>query len=282
MRMQVDGILLDNVQFTSIQPIYLEEISKSKLNKLVRILNAGDSLTSYMILEKDPVENFYWLVGGYPEYLAYKSLMNNKKTSSYIPCIIRNYTDTTEQRITLLKRMFHHQVTKWMDKHQIIAELIDQNKSTKTIANKLGISEFLVKSYFIHPDIPKDIIQLAKKNHGSFINLEKIRRLPLSSCIQYNLFKQAVLKTRHPNRLTTDKLEKIKWLIQLDDFFELAIDAQWKLIQKAMKYKDLLKHYWRNDIERILDKNRENLSSNLALYNATIFINDSTVSNFVS
>lgn len=280
--MQVDGILLDNVPFSSIQPIYLEKISKNKLKKLVRILNAGDSLSSYMILEKDPVKNLFWLVGGYPEYLAYKSLNSYNKDSIGVPCLIRTYTDTTEQRIALLKRMFHHQVTKWMDKHLLISRLIEENKTTSKIASRLGVSESLIRSYLIHPDIPKAIIQLAEKNKGSFINLEKIRRLPLSSCIKHNLFNRAVLKSRHPNRLTTDKLEKIKWLIQLDDFFDLGLDAQWKLIQKAMKYRESLEHHWRNEMERILNSKKDSLSPNLTLYNPTIFINDSTVSNFVS
>ncbi|ESU72421.1 hypothetical protein T260_08170 [Geobacillus thermopakistaniensis] len=45
-----------------------------------------------------------------------------------------------------------------------------------TIARKLGITQAEIENYFVHPDIPFDIIKQARENEGSLINIENKHR----------------------------------------------------------------------------------------------------------
>jgi hypothetical protein len=254
--MRIDGILLDNVDINKIIPIYIENVSESKQKKLLRILDNRQLLSSHIIIEKDKLEDKYWLVAGFPEYSAYLKMHERNIRIKQVPCVIQPYSNETEQRIILLKRIFHHQTTKWLDKHTLINQLLDEGHNAPYIANKIGINASDIESYIIHPGIPPQIIERAKKNQGSFINLEKIRKLKLDSLIEYKLFQRAVLKIRHPDRLTTDKLDKIKWLIKREKFADLGLEDKWEMIQHAMEYKDTLEGIWDLEIKRKLRRNK--------------------------
>lgn len=253
--MQLNHIRLELVQIESIIPIYVEHVSKSAVKKMVRVLEQGGTLSSNIIVEKDRYDDKYWLVSGFPEYMAYLEVHDKHKKHGIIYCVVQPYSNETEQRLKLLQRMFHHQVTKWIDKHMLISQMVYDEKSMDTIVKKLGVNKSDIERYFIHPDIPVSVIEKAYKNSGSFINLEYVRRLNLHSFLKDRLYEKVVLPLRHANRLTTDKLQKLKWVLKEKDFYTLKREDQWDLIQQALKYKELLQNSWSREIQKRLQHN---------------------------
>ena len=252
--MKLDGIWMESIELDKIVPIYVENVSKRAVEKMVKILEGGDQLSSHVIVEKDRTEDKYWLVAGFPEYLAYKKMNEKHKRCTRIFCVIQRYSNETEQRIKLLRRMFHHQTTKWLDKHMLIDQMVNSGVKVATIARKLGVTQAEIENYFVHPDIPFDIIKKARENEGSLINIEKIRKLPIHSMLKHKLYQQAVLPKSHPDRLTTDKLQKIKWLLKRDYFNDLGREDQWEMLQQALDYRGTLENIWDLDIERRLKR----------------------------
>lgn len=253
--MQLSNIRLELVKIQSIVPIYAEHVSKSAVKKLVRALEQGSMLSSSIIVEKDKFEDKYWLVSGFPEYIAYLEIDDANLQYNTVYCVVQPYSNETEQRLKLLQRMFHHQVTKWIDKHILISQMVYDEKSIDTISKKLGVNKSDIKRYFIHPDIPISVIEKAYQNSGSFINLEQIRKLKLHSFLKDRLYEKVVLPQRHIDRLTTDKLQKLKWVLKEKNFYDLKREDQWDLIQQALNYKGTLQSSWSREIQKRLKNN---------------------------
>ena len=253
--MQLSNIRLELVKIQSIVPIYAEHVSKSAVKKLVRALEQGSMLSSSIIVEKDKFEDKYWLVSGFPEYIAYLEIDDANLQYNTVYCVVQPYSNETEQRLKLLQRMFHHQVTKWIDKHILISQMVYDEKSIDTISKKLGVNKSDIKRYFIHPDIPISVIEKAYQNSGSFINLEQIRKLKLHSFLKDRLYEKVVLPQRHIDRLTTDKLQKLKWVLKEKNFYDLKREDQWDLIQQALNYKGTLQSSWSREMQKRLKHN---------------------------
>ncbi|PEU88038.1 hypothetical protein CN415_24540 [Bacillus cereus] len=256
--MHLSNIRLELVKIQSIVPIYAEHVSKSVVKKIARVLQQGSMLSSSIIVEKDQFEDRYWLVSGFPEYKAYLEIYDEISQHNTIYCVVQPYSNETEQRLKLLQRMFHYQVTKWIDKHILISQMVYDEKSIDTVSKKLGVNKSDIERYFIHPDIPTNIIEKAYKNSGSFISLEHIRRLKLHSFLKGRLYEKVVLPHRHVDRLTTDKLQKLKWVLKEKYFYELEREDQWDLIQQALNYKELLQNNWDREIQKRLKHNVRN------------------------
>ncbi|AMV09853.1 hypothetical protein GT3570_02675 [Geobacillus thermoleovorans] len=62
--MKLDGIWMESIELDKIVPIYVENVSKRAVEKMVKILESGDQLSSHVIVEKDRTEDKYWLVAG--------------------------------------------------------------------------------------------------------------------------------------------------------------------------------------------------------------------------
>ncbi|WP_448163155.1 hypothetical protein [Bacillus mobilis] len=253
--MQLSNISLELVEIPSIVPIYAEHVSRSAVKKIFRTLKQGSMLSSSIIVEKDKFEDKYWLVSGFSEYVAYLEFYDANPKHNTIYCVVQPYSNETEQRFKLLQRMFHHQVTKWIDKHILISQMVYEEKGIGTISKKLGVNKSDIERYFIHPDIPTSIIDKAYKNSGSFINLEQIRRLNLHSFLKDRLYEKVVLSPRHVNRLTTEKLQKLKWVLKEKNFYDLEREDQWDLIQQALNYKEILQSSWSRAIQQRLKHN---------------------------
>ncbi|EOO65347.1 MULTISPECIES: hypothetical protein [Bacillus cereus group] len=253
--MQLSNIRLELVKIQSIVPIYAEHVSKSAVKKLVRALEQGSMLSSSIIVEKDKFEDKYWLVSGFPEYIAYLEIDDANLQYNTVYCVVQPYSNETEQRLKLLQRMFHHQVTKWIDKHILISQMVYDEKSIDTISKKLGVNKSDIERYFIHPDIPISVIEKTYQNSGSFINLEQIRKLKLHSFLKDRLYEKVVLPQRHVDRLTTDKLQKLKWVLKEKNFYDLKREDQWDLIQQALNYKGTLQSSWSREIQKRLKHN---------------------------
>lgn len=142
--MQLSNIRLELVKIQSIVPIYAEHVSKSAVKKIVRALKQGSMLSSSIIVEKDKFEDKYWLVSGFPEYIAYLEVDDANLQYNTVYCVVQPYSNETEQRLKLLQRMFHHQVTKWIDKHILISQMVYDEKSIDTISKKLGLINLIL------------------------------------------------------------------------------------------------------------------------------------------
>jgi hypothetical protein len=243
---------IEEVELDKIIPIHAEHVSKKGIAKRMANLNETNGyLSLLMIVEKEIDKDIYCLVAGYPEYKAYVHWGKKKK----ICCFVQPYSDYTKQRMTLLTRMFNHQVTSWLDKHTIIKQMIDNGQAINRIAKQIGVSTEDIQTYLIHPDIPRYIIPLAFKNKGSFPNLDQIRRLDLPYILKCKLYDKAILPRGHKERITTDKLQKLKWLLndpEAKDLTLLTIDNQWEMLERVLKYKYFLIDLWRNDLRDFL------------------------------
>lgn len=72
--MKLDWVRLEYIELKKMVPIYMENVSTRGLNRLAKILGNGERLSSHIILEEDREQDHYWLVAGFPEYLAYKEV----------------------------------------------------------------------------------------------------------------------------------------------------------------------------------------------------------------
>jgi len=124
----------------------------------------------------------------------------------------------------------------------------------RNIANKMGVSKSDIEKYLIHPDIPKEYIEMTIANKRSLITLENIRKLnELHPFLKDRLYYGASLPKSDNNKLTNDNLQKIKWLLNREGFFKLEKEQQWNLIEKAIKYKQELIASWDQEILKLLD-----------------------------
>jgi hypothetical protein len=251
--MNLNGIRLKKIQIKLIEPIYVESVSDSAVRRRVKVLNTGEQLSSYLVVEKDQVENKYWLISGFIEYLAYKHFAIIKNQNLSIPVIEQDYSDRTTQRIKLLRKLFQNQ-SNWLDKHYLLNNLLEEGISIKEIAKQIGVSGADINNYLIHHELPTEIISKAYKNKGSFRNLEQIRRLQLHPILKHKLYLRAVLPIRDFNRLTIDKFQKVLWLLSIKEFRLLKNwQDQWDLSQKSFNYKELLLEKWHEDCVKRLN-----------------------------
>ncbi|MEC2073761.1 hypothetical protein [Alkalihalophilus marmarensis] len=238
----------EELPIQSIQPIYHESTSQKGLSKRLETLKKGTLLTVPLIVEKADGGDLY-LIAGYPEYEAYIKLLsiNRDAESMCVPCFTRELTNKTQQRITLLQRMFTHQVTKWVDKFQVLNNLMEEN-SLKEVSKKIGIETSDLKKYIIHPTIPKYIVKEAINNESSLQTIDTIRKLDVPSLLKLRLYNFATKPLKHRERLTIDKMQKIKWLLSLDLFTALSLDDKWSLIEEALYYRSSLESMWQEKI----------------------------------
>lgn len=240
------------VPLDKITPIYIETTSKKGLEKRLKIIDQKRFLSLVMIVEKVPNQEKWYLIAGYPEYEAYVEFNHRQQNESSsikeISCFVRPLTNHTEQRIVLLERMFTHQFTKWTDKYHVVSELVDSGKSINEIAKKLNVEKEDVKKFFIHPDIPAPIVEEALINEGSLLTLDNIRRVNLNPLLKTRLYHFAVKPKKDLQRLTLEKMQKIKWLLKLDSFYDLTNFEQWNMVIEAFYYRWFLESSWQTKI----------------------------------
>lgn len=142
--------------------------------------------------------------------------------------------------------MFQEQ-SNWLDRHFLLNKLLEENISIKEISKKIGVTSMDINNYLIHHELPTEIVNKAYKNKGSFQNLELIRRLHLHPFLKFKLYQSAVLPIRDYNRLTTDRFQKVLWLINIKEFRLLDWQEQWRFIQQAITYKEILVDLWEKE-----------------------------------
>ncbi|USK68226.1 hypothetical protein [Peribacillus frigoritolerans] len=270
--MNLNGIKISKIDISLIVPIYIESVTESAVQKRIKLLIEGEDLPSYPVVEKDKYEEKYWLVSGYLEYLAYKHLTNTRKQKMYVTVIEQVFSNITTQRIKLLRKMFQDH-SNWFDKHYLLSCLLNEDLSIEEISKKIGVTSTDINNYLIHREIPENIIEKAHKNKGSFRNIEKIRRLNSHRFVKYLLYERAVLPKWDKNRLTTDKLQKIQWLLHIKEFKMLNWQGQCDIIQKAFIYKEILLTKWEEDCLNKLSEKEHTMIRNFGVSLAQNLIN---------
>ncbi|GAB6554260.1 ParB N-terminal domain-containing protein [Bacillus mobilis] len=238
---------LMTVRLKQIVPIYTESISETIKKRMVHCLRNGEDLSKYLVLEKDPNQKRYYLLSGYVAYEAYKEAGLNA-----VDCIVKPFSDRTEQMVQLLQNMFHDSRSDWMGKSVFISTLLDQGTSIKEIAKRVGVNAKDLERYLLHPEIPLEIANKAYELNCVPL-VDKVRRLCISDILKYRLYERAILDKRNPARLNHDQLRKVKWLLNLTIFHELyEMESQWKYILKMMDYKTVLLSRMQSEIEEEL------------------------------
>ncbi|MBU9723819.1 MULTISPECIES: hypothetical protein [Bacillaceae] len=239
-----NSVRLSLVRLKDIIPIYTESVSKKSLSVMINTLKQGDDFECKMVTEKDK-EGKHWLKYGYSQYLAYMEVLS---LEDEVTCLEKPYSNQTKQRIDILRNMFGNNKSAWVDKHKIICDLVEKNKSLIFIANEVGVSKKDIEQYLVHPDIPSWVIDAAVKNNASFITIENVRKLELPVSIKHWLYKKAVRK-RNDGRLTHDKLEKVKWLLILEKFSKLNNLQKKNMVEEAFYFREKLENVWLEAIE---------------------------------
>ena len=238
---------LMTVRLKQIVPIYTESISETVKKRMVRCIRNGENLSKYLVLEKDPNHKRYYLLSGYVAYEAYK-----EAGISVVDCIVKPFSNRTEQMVQLLQNMFHNSRSDWMGKSTLISTLLDQGTSIKEIAKRVGVKNQDLERYLLHPEIPLEIANKAYELKCVSL-VDKVRRLCISDILKYRLYERAVLNKSDPARLKHDQLHKVKWLLNLTRFYELYdIESQWQYILKMMDYKTVLISMLQSEIEKEL------------------------------
>jgi hypothetical protein len=249
--MTLNKVVYDEIPINNIAPLYTESVSKKKVTALTKQLQRNE-LVSVLMVEQDNDNNCYWLVGGFTAYMVYRD-----NEVERVPCLIRQKTNLLARRIALLKHMFFVQTTKWHDKHKVIMDLLETNQSVGDIAKKLGYSESDLNDYLIDQSIPEYFVTKAKENKSSFILLKKVANLACSLSIKNELFERITIPGRqHPEKLTHDRFQKLKWLFNRENFYELNELDQLFLINKdVIHYQEVLKKIMDEDIrDTLIDK----------------------------
>jgi hypothetical protein len=60
------------INLDNIEPIYIEDVPFKRIERFKKLIIKVGFLDLPMTVQKDPKEDKYWLVAGYPEYMAYK------------------------------------------------------------------------------------------------------------------------------------------------------------------------------------------------------------------
>jgi hypothetical protein len=237
-----------DVKIEKITPMYEEKLNKSRLIRQVNILKQGRHLQNIMILQSHSTEDKYVLIAGNPEYQAYK-----KQGVKMVFCYIQKPRDLVEQLYTLLERMFE-QPTKWINRHNVITNLMNLGQKVDQIAKRVGVDKSYIKRYLLDSDVTDEINQMAIANEA--VNTVKdVKKLKLDPKLENRLLKMAVYFPKgHPTRLTHDKIVKIKLMINHTNFKNLSLDHQGNMLQLAMNYKTELIISWRTIADELLDE----------------------------
>lgn len=150
--------------------------------------------------------------------------------------------------------MFQVAGVNWMDKSILIFQLLEKGLDIDKIARRVGVKKQDLERYLIHSEIPPEIVNKAYDLQCIPL-VDKVRRLGVTYSLKYRLYEKAVLNKRGSERLTHDKLEKIKWLLNATRFDELYdIELQWEHMLEMMNYKELLINQFQSKIERQLSQ----------------------------
>lgn len=233
--------IYEKVRLSRINPLFIENISNALHKRLVNRLKNKEKLH---VLQLEKEKDQYYLVGGYAEYIAYKSF----KEDLLIDCFVRDASVETKERVTLLSNMFIDKRGSWLDKHEQIVSLRDEGFSIKEIAYRTGVTKQHISYYLFQPKIPSEIITLAKSYNTSLPLINKISRLKISKINKTKLYLSAINMERKSEYLTHDKFEKINWVIKLKGFNCLNEHNQWELIARAFDYRRYLENECQNKI----------------------------------
>lgn len=237
-----------NIEIGKITPIYKERLNMSRLIRQVNILKQGRRLQNIMILQKHLDGDKYVLIAGNSEYQAYK-----KQEVRFTFCYIQKPTDIIEQLYTLLERMFD-QPTKWINRYNVITELMSSRQTVPQIAKRMGVVESHIERYLLDSEVTDEINQMAIANEA--VNTVKdVKKLMIATKLENRLLKMAVYYPKgHPRRLTHDKVAKIKLLMNNINFEILSLDHQWYMLESAMNYKIDIISSWRRIADELSDE----------------------------
>lgn len=235
---------LDAIELSKIELLHNEQISNSGLRTRIKQLNSNYFLNFLMIVEKDPHQERYWLITGYPEYFAYKKWGRRK----IVLCYVQPYSDETERKFQILSKLATPVSYSWLDKHNMISELLEKFE-LKEVAKRSGLTSSQLKYYMIDCRIPEGIVNKAYELEKGFQILNSVAKLSLPNIIKNKLYKIALPYTRNSERLTYEKLKVLNWLlIYTDGFSELSTRRQWSLIEEVLQFKSFLISYWQKKI----------------------------------
>ncbi|HHT7084727.1 ParB/RepB/Spo0J family partition protein [Bacillus anthracis] len=237
------------VNIKEIVPIYVESVPKTVKGRMMNCIKNGEGVSILPKVEKSLDGKKYYLISGYIAYEAYKSV-----GKQYIDCIVSPLSNETEQTVLLLQSMFQVAGVNWMDKSILIFQLLEKGLDIDKIARRVGVKKQDLERYLIHSEIPPEIANKAYDLQCIPL-VDKVRRLRVTYSLKYRLYEKAVLNKRGSERLTHDKLEKIKWLLNSTSFNELYdMELQWEHMLDMMNYKKLLINQFQSKIERQLSQ----------------------------
>jgi hypothetical protein len=119
-------INISPIPLSKIIPIYSEQLDKKYVSQLTKLIQQGNIPDSLITVEYNEEPDEYYLIAGFPEYQAYLNTQFKRPL-----CVVRPLSNKTTRRLILLRRMFQHQKSKWMDKHILIYQFVTERKSTR-------------------------------------------------------------------------------------------------------------------------------------------------------
>ncbi|MBU9720906.1 MULTISPECIES: hypothetical protein [Bacillaceae] len=222
------------------------------------------SLNVNIHLAMDPTIGDLWVIRGLEEYLAYKEINNNQA----VPCIVHQNMTTGDQWLTFLCYLLNMDSPHAMDIHKCALKVFQENQDRKDyvykyVENHTGIHPIILNTYLFHPDIPDHLKTGENILHLDLLNkVQELEEFGISKVVRDQLTYFAV--EPFPSRLTEEKLEVVKWMInETDGFRALPQGQQIYLLAFAMEYKKYLLHHFQKMIDTFYDEQYEKFISNL-------------------
>jgi hypothetical protein len=222
---------------------------KKRINKLKGQFILFDILVP---VEKDPNEDFYYVVGKYAIYDVYYN------EDDLVYCILEDYSGNYRNQLVKIARRFlfhyHHRETKV----KIIDQLIMTGFTEDEILKLTYFQPNQRKNYFYNVDVPSFVVTQNEQQGrpSSIATLNQISSLSnnynLPDHIRICLFARA-----HNRTLTQQQLKSVrKMLNKTRGFLDLTYVQQKKVLQFVLCNQAFLINTWQQKIDNYLDQNK--------------------------
>ncbi|SFS77670.1 hypothetical protein [Paenibacillus sp. BC26] len=239
------------IELKKIRSVYLKQVSEKAIETRKRIFKASENQNSVLTVQKDPIEDVYWLIDNDEDYLAYCRM----KGKELVYCVITPFTSETSQKIDKLKMMNMSRQTKWIDRYRLINELKEEMPLTE-IAQRSGVVPSELNEYQFHAAIPDPYIKIAEEKDRNHTIYNKIAKLQLGGILSEHLYRRATLIGNDGNRLKHSHIMQITRMVKMFGFDFLKEQDQITLLDYTSSYQTILDKAWQDAIvDRINNNN---------------------------
>ena len=245
--LHVQEIKILKIPLEKIQPLYNAKVSKAYISRMKKTEKYFQEFDHLLVVEKNPNEDNYLLVGNYDTYIF---LRDHTKTKSAL-CIVESTSNYKSVYLKVFRRIFSRGDTVFKDnKLQLLGILQQLKVSDDDIVAGSGITKGQLKKEFkYHPDIPEDM----KNANTAIKTMNEIQGLPVPLEVKEFLYYHAGLQKGDPKRLTVESLSIIKSFLKGEQSINhLSSNQLIYVLKQAFNPKGTIRNKLRDVLSKIL------------------------------